>query len=127
MKTIYISGPMTGLPALNRPAFDAESSRLRALGYTVVNPAEVELHAGATWHDYMRADIPLLCKCDAIVMLDGWTASRGAVIEHRIAIELGMSAWPVRAIVAPRCPAPVNFIFESPPCAHFAGAQKAAA
>jgi len=87
---IYISGAMTGIADLNKPAFDAEAARLRALGYHVENPAEVQLPAGATWSDYMRADIPLLCQCDTIVMLDGWTASRGAVLEHRIALDLGM-------------------------------------
>jgi hypothetical protein len=41
MKKIYLSGPMTGLPDLNFPAFHAEAARLRALGYDVINPAEL--------------------------------------------------------------------------------------
>lgn len=39
MKRLYLSGPMTGKPALNFPAFHAEAARLLALGYEVVNPA----------------------------------------------------------------------------------------
>lgn len=41
MKRIYISGPMTGLPEKNFPAFNAEANRLRALGFDVVNPVDV--------------------------------------------------------------------------------------
>ncbi len=39
-KTIYISGPMSGLPECNYPAFNAAAAHLRALGYSVENPAE---------------------------------------------------------------------------------------
>lgn len=35
---IYISGPMTGLPDLNRPAFDAAEKRLTEQGHFVINP-----------------------------------------------------------------------------------------
>lgn len=40
-RRIYDSGPMTGLPGLNFPAFDAAAKQLRAAGYDVVNPAEL--------------------------------------------------------------------------------------
>jgi hypothetical protein len=40
-KTIYISGPMSGLPNLNFPAFYAAQAKLEAEGYKVVNPAEI--------------------------------------------------------------------------------------
>ena len=43
MKRIYLSGPMSGLPELNFPAFHAEAARLRALGFEVVNPADFPL------------------------------------------------------------------------------------
>lgn len=35
---IYLSGPMTGLSDLNRPAFDAAEKRLTAEGHFVINP-----------------------------------------------------------------------------------------
>lgn len=87
---VYISGPMTGIADLNAPAFAAEAARLLALGYQVENPADVMLPDGATWADYMRADIPLLLACTHIRMLDGWTMSKGARLEHHIAISLGL-------------------------------------
>lgn len=90
MNKIYISGPMTGIADLNAPAFAAEAARLLALGYQVENPADVVLPDGATWADFMRADIPRLLACTHIRMLDGWTMSKGARLEHHIAISLGL-------------------------------------
>lgn len=87
---IYISGPMTGLPDLNRPAFNAKAAELRALGHEVVNPAELPEIPGGTWVEYMEVDIKLLVDCDAIYMLTGWRESKGACIEHDLAQGLGM-------------------------------------
>ncbi len=87
----YISGPMTGLPDLNFPAFNAEAARLREQGFAVVNPAELNPDPQATWKQCMRLDIRHLVECDAIVMLPGWERSRGARLERHIAIELGLT------------------------------------
>lgn len=38
---IYISGPMTGLPDGNIPAFNAAAERLRTEGHFVINPADI--------------------------------------------------------------------------------------
>lgn len=38
---IYLSGPMTGCPNLNRPAFDAAERRLTAQGHFVINPHDL--------------------------------------------------------------------------------------
>lgn len=86
----YISGPMTGLPDLNFPAFNTAAAELRAEGVLVINPAE---HGapGLTWERYMRADIALLVQCSRIHMLPGWRSSRGARLEHHIAQELGFT------------------------------------
>jgi len=88
---IYLAGPMTGLPELNFPAFHAEAARLRGLGHEVINPAEINPDPNAKWEDCMRADIPQLVTCDSVALLEGWTASRGARLEHHIALELGMA------------------------------------
>ena len=90
MKRIYIAGPMTNMPALNFPAFHAEAARLRALGYEVVNPAEVNADPTAGWHACMRADIAQLVTCDAVRLLEGWESSRGASLEAHIAHNLDM-------------------------------------
>lgn len=84
---IYVCGPMTGLPEFNYPAFAAETARLRALGYEVISPAEINPNGG-TWHECMRRDIAQLMTCDLLVWLPGWSESRGARIETKLATEL---------------------------------------
>jgi hypothetical protein len=89
---VYVAGPMSGIKDHNFPAFHATAAALRAAGYDVVNPAEQEYNNDLTrpWDFYMRRDIPLLCTCDAIYMLQGWGASKGATLEYVIATRLGM-------------------------------------
>lgn len=93
---VYISGPMTGLPDLNRPAFTDAEQVLKLCGYEVLNPANVTAPPDATWEQYMRLDIPMLMHADAIYLLGGWERSRGARIEFNLACELKM-----RVILAP--------------------------
>ena len=38
----------------------------------------------------MRKDIKLLMDCDCILMLKGWSVSRGASIERELAMSLGL-------------------------------------
>ena len=87
---IYLSGPMTGLPELNFPAFHAHAAELRERGHDVVNPAEITLDPAATWEQCMRADLAALATCDAIAMMPGWHTSRGAQLELHIAHRLGL-------------------------------------
>jgi hypothetical protein len=92
-KLVYISGPMSGLPEMNYPAFMAAEAKLQAMGYTVVNPARIgadviAANPNATWDDFMAADLIALRACQAIHFLDGWTNSRGAKIEAKLAMDL---------------------------------------
>jgi len=80
---------MSGLPDLNFPAFNAEADRLRALGFQVVNPADLSVE-GASWVQCMRVDLAALLTCDAVAMLPGWEHSKGATLEFVIATELDM-------------------------------------
>lgn len=86
----YIAGPMTGLPKFNHPAFDACAARLRARGLQVENPAENTPPACDSWVGWMRLALAQLIRCDAVHMLPGWQASRGARIEHDLARSLGL-------------------------------------
>ena len=38
----------------------------------------------------MKEDVKALCECDIIYMLSNWTDSKGAIIEHTIAMYLGL-------------------------------------
>ena len=93
MKRIYISGPMTGLPEFNFPAFHAAAAKLRERGHAAVNPAEINAETGGDWHYYLKADIKALCDCDALALLPGWQNSKGAHLElhiaHRLGLEIG--------------------------------------
>ena len=90
MIRVYLSGPMSGLPALNFPAFNAEAARLRALGFDVVNPAELDIPSGSSWAVCMRADIAALVTCNGLALLPGHEGSRGVALERHIAEALGM-------------------------------------
>jgi hypothetical protein len=95
---VYVSGPITGKPDGNRPAFDQAATKLKASGCVVVNPHEVFTEQVPTqasemeayWQRAMRRDIKALVDCTHILMLPGWSNSRGAKLEKHIAEALGM-------------------------------------
>lgn len=114
---IYCSGPMTGKPDLNRPAFDAAERRLTAQGHFVINPHRIselfgtaEEISSAFNHVYyfpynatkessnmtrlaravMDADLAAVRSCDAIYLLRGWETSRGAQKELAEALAHGL-------------------------------------
>lgn len=117
---IYISGPMTGHPDLNRPAFDAAEKRLTAQGHFVINPVNISCTFGTPeelaeafaaayakpWQNacsyemharkmrlarsVMDADLAAVRSCDAIYLLKGWESSRGAKKEFAEALKYGL-------------------------------------
>lgn len=90
---VYLSGPMSGLPEHNYPAFAKAAADLRALGIEVVSPHELDhlLAEGASWEDYMRNDLKALMDCTHLVLLPGWEDSRGAHLEVHLAHRLGIT------------------------------------
>lgn len=90
---LYLAGPMSGLPDSNYPAFHHAADQLRDMGYLVENPAECNLPANSSWHDFMRSGVRQLIKCDAIVLMPGWIHSRGAKAEFQLALNLDMRAF----------------------------------
>ena len=109
---IYIAGPMTGLPDLNFPAFNAAANELRVEGWHVENPAEHGIVDGAQWSDYMHTDLQQLSTCCAIYLLPGWSKSRGATLEAHVAKALGMAVYyapnaETQAVAAQAAPAAV--------------------
>lgn len=97
---IYIAGPMTGHPESNYPAFNAMAARLRALGHHVENPAENPMPACRSWLGYMRMAIAQLVTCDAVALLPGWGASKGAVIEAQLARALHLGIYEAESLAS---------------------------
>lgn len=97
---IYVSGPMSGLPNLNWPAFNHAAVRLRNLRWEVVNPVEINNDPAADWLECITADLLALKGCTAICMLPGWERSYGARIEHLAAQRMGMKVYNLEDLVA---------------------------
>lgn len=89
-KRLYLSGGMSGYPDHNFPAFNEQAAKLRAAGFEVVNPAELNPDPSMTWEECLRVDIRELCSCDAIALMPGWERSKGANLELHIAHRLGL-------------------------------------
>lgn len=84
---VYVSGPCTGVPDANKPAFAAAEQALRAAGFDVVNPTTLPGHDAhdQRWLSFMRLDVAALMQCDAVATLPGWLGSAGALREVHIA------------------------------------------
>lgn len=99
--TIYISGPMTGLPNRNREAFMDAEAQLKAVGYNVLNPIHNEPTDGsASRAHYLSLDLPMIQQSLAVALLDGWERSPGVDLEVHTAMELGLVVAPVEAFVS---------------------------
>lgn len=94
---IYLAGPMRGYVDNNFPAFHEAADRYRKVGFEVVSPAEMDLAidpdaanvdldtANRNFAFYMTRDLPAVLECDAIVLLEGWEDSVGALTEAYVA------------------------------------------
>lgn len=100
MKTLYIAGPMRFLPRLNHYAFAAAAATLRAQGYCIISPAEMDWQRGIDpdnppvldkvfLTEALMRDLEAIGKsCDGLVLLPGWQRSGGACVEVAFAIML---------------------------------------
>lgn len=96
VKRIFISGPMTGYPEDNFPAFFSAQARLEADGWTVINPARHgRLSSRLPYAAVMALDIAdiraLNPETDAVYLLLGWAESPGAWREYLVARDCGLS------------------------------------
>lgn len=92
MRRIYISGKITGDDNYKKKFEAATKALLKFFDnkVAVFNPAMLDLGSDATWEQYMRKDIQMLCTCDTIYMLSDWKKSKGARFEHKVAKKLGI-------------------------------------
>jgi hypothetical protein len=93
-RVIYLSGPMTGYPESNYPAFREAAADLRAKGHRVYNPAEFP-HNGPESTFPIRQAFAVYCtficlEADTIAVLPGWEKSKGAGVEVALAKNCGL-------------------------------------
>lgn len=98
MMPYYLCGPMSGYPQANFPAFYAAAKDLRARGYDIISPAELDDQEDVdaalasvsglpsdfrkTWGQYLSRDVLIVSEqCDGIIFLPDWFRSRGARLE----------------------------------------------
>lgn len=82
MKRIYISGPMSGYKEHNFPAFNEAAEKLRALGWDVVNPVDINPDTNTSWLRCIAADILAMEGCTDIALLPGHENSDGSLMER---------------------------------------------
>lgn len=111
--TVYVAGPMTNLPEYNYPAFRAAADKLRAMGYEVVSPVELDEKDGydfsaedeaggwekpSEYAQFLSRDMKVIVErhVEAIVVLPGWEKSGGARTEVAFgqALKLPILAYP---------------------------------
>jgi len=100
---LYLAGPMSGYAQFNFPAFYAATDDLRARGWDIVSPAELDdeqtkadAMASAngnpqdtkrTWGYFLARDVNIVSdQVDGIVFLPDWVRSRGAKLEAFVAL-----------------------------------------
>jgi len=102
---IYIAGPMAGKEKFNHPAFDAAEQSLKSKGiYKPYNPALADREGGLSTAELqeriedkaivkrvLKRDVDAIFECSSIYMLRGWEHSKGARMEHALAVALGYS------------------------------------
>lgn len=103
-KPYYLAGCMSGIPQFNFPAFYAATEALRAAGYGIVSPAELDDqedkglalksatgapgdHPTKTWGDFLARDVKIVAdQVQGVIFLPNWQLSRGAKLEAFVAL-----------------------------------------
>lgn len=108
---VYVAGPMTGLPRWNFDAFEEACDRLRADGFYVTSPHEMDLKNGfdpdsdgsaLDLRAALEADIEAVKGADLVALLPGWEKSPGALIEVLVAEAHGVPCVPIGDVINAR-------------------------
>lgn len=93
MPTIYIAGPMRGIPNWNKDNFEEAHRFWTERDWTVFNPSRIAVAMGyqdtntsngtcrSHLEHVMLSDIASIYASDAIALLPGWEMSTGAAVE----------------------------------------------
>lgn len=123
---VYISGKITAPTReevlANIDAAARVAGEWMKAGHSVICPHTnsggiVDAGYEFTHAEWMKADLMMIARCDALVMVPGWETSKGAKEEHDYATKLGIpifAAAPVQPlhITEQRCPIQSQAFFE---------------
>ena len=107
---VYTAGKMRGLPSFGAEEFRKAARVLREHGFEVISPLEMDEAAGIDvdgltgFEDLADQGFDLrttlandltvvLLDVDAVVLLPGWTGSRGALAEYAAARTASIPTW----------------------------------
>ncbi len=100
---VYIAGPISGRAFYTEvvPHFKAAERKCKyhfGNNKGIYNPVDHKAPPGEyteefLWQYFMREGIKALMECDTIYLLKGWHRSKGAIIEKKIADELGYAVF----------------------------------
>ena len=88
-KKVYLSGPITGKKNYKGLFLFVEELVKLCNAFRIFNPAS-QIPDSLDHEQAMKRCVAALAEYEAIVMLPGWHASKGARLEHDIALSCGM-------------------------------------
>jgi len=122
---VYVSGKYSASTkegiAANIKAAEEVARYLWSCGHAVIcphtNTAFFDDIPGVGYESFIRGDLQIVRRCDAMVMVPGWETSRGANRERDYAIELGIPVHQYPCVlelhpVEVRCPVQVQAFME---------------
>ena len=86
---VFISGPMTGYPDDNYPAFHAAEAELLKWGASSVESPARNIRQDS-WEAYMQLSVGQMLGCKVVATLPGWRKSVGATAEIALAKLVGI-------------------------------------
>lgn len=98
MIKLYLAGPMRGYPKFNADNFNLWAEKLRAAGYEVLTPVEMDAEDGLDFTSeetaaatvrrlpngdvdeeyYLQRDFIRLQECQGVALIEGWEESKGS-------------------------------------------------
>lgn len=108
--TVYVAGPIRYHAEFNHPAFAKAAAALRERGFRVISPHEMDIEngldvTGLTGYETLAdqgfniratlaADLHVVAyEVDAVILLEGWETSKGALAEYATARAVGIPTW----------------------------------
>ena len=90
----YNSGKIGGLNYLIvHKNFEEADRAIEKMGLIPINPFNRILKPSRPWILHMVVDILLMATCRSVYFQANWRTSKGARIEHRLAVLTGMMIW----------------------------------